>query len=112
MGSWGGSLHPVKMLIVSSLSAEFLPNHVADFRNRKKNPNFLLPLQMALGSKNSTEKQNRAGHSIFLFQTMSQSHRIKTVWLSGTSLAQHRTLGLTSGIDLGVMSSSPELGYE
>ena len=52
---------------------------VADLRNRKKkkNPNICLPPQMTPDSKSVLEEQERVGRSIFLFQMMSQRHRIK-----------------------------------
>ena len=50
---------------------------VAGLRNRKKKThNIYPPPQMTLDSKSVLGKQDRAGHSTFLFQTMSQRHRI------------------------------------
>ena len=51
---------------------------VADPRNRKKKThNIHPPPQMTPDSKSVLEKQERAGRSTFLFQMMSQRHRIK-----------------------------------
>ena len=50
---------------------------VADLRNRKKiTHNIHPPPQMTPDNKLVLEKQDRAGHGTFLFQTMSQRHRI------------------------------------
>ena len=66
---------------------------------------------MTLDSKSVLEKQDRAGRSTFLFQMMSQ-RQDKAVLSSGPRLAlsvKPPTPDLTSGPDLGVVSSSPEL---
>ena len=42
----------------------------------KKTHNIQQPPQMTPESKSVLEKQDRVGHSTFLFQTMSQRHRI------------------------------------
>ena len=53
---------------------------VADVRNRKrKTHNIHPPPQMTPDSKSVLEKQERPGRSTFLFQMMSQRHRIKPV---------------------------------
>ena len=44
---------------------------------KKKNQNIHPPPQMTPESKSVLEKQDRVGRSTFLFQTMSQRHRIK-----------------------------------
>ena len=87
---------------------------VADPINRKKKKkthNIHLPPKMTPDSKSVLEKQERVGRSTFLFQTMSQ-RQDKAVLSSGPRLAlsvKPPTPDLTSGPDLGVVSSSPGL---
>ena len=84
---------------------------VADPINKKKPNNIHPPPQMTLDSKSVLEKQDRAGRSTFLFQMMSQ-RQDKAVLSSGPRLAlsvKPPTPDLTSGPDLGVVSSSPGL---
>ena len=81
-GLVGWEPHLVKMSAVpeATLSFNVIPIKimVADLRNRKKKPhNIHPPPQMTPESKSVLEKQDRVGRSTFLFQTMSQRHRIK-----------------------------------
>lgn len=81
LGSWGGSLILWKcpqFLKPPSISCHSCQIMVADPINREKKPcNISPPPQMTPDSKSVLEKQDRAGRSTFLFQTMSQRHRIK-----------------------------------
>ena len=80
---WAHGLEPhlVKMSAVpeATLSFNVIPIKimVTDLRNRKKKThNIHPPPEMTPNSKSVLEKQDRAGRSTFLFQTMSQRHRI------------------------------------
>ena len=80
-GLVGWEPHLVKMSAVLEATLSFSVIHikimVADLRNRKrKTRNIHPPPQMTPESKSVLEKQDRVGHSTFLFQTMSQRHRI------------------------------------
>ena len=80
-GLVGWEPHLVKMSAVpeATLSFNVIPIKimVADLRNRKKkNHDIHLPPKMTPDSKSVLEEQAREGHGTFLFQTMSQRHRI------------------------------------
>ena len=81
---------------------------------KKKTHNIHLPPQMTPDSKSVLEKQERAERSTFLFQMMSQRHRIKHCgswapnWLRWLSI---RLLTTPPALILGVVSSSPGLGH-
>ena len=80
-GLVGWEPHLVKMSAVPEATLSFNVIHikimVADLRNRKrKTHNIHPPPQMTPDNKLVLEKQDRAGHGTFLFQTMSQRHRI------------------------------------
>ena len=82
-GLVGWEPHLVKMSTVPEATLSFnvirIKIMVADLRNRKKkkkNLNIHLPPQMTPERKSVLEKQDRVVHSTFLFQTMSQRHRI------------------------------------
>ena len=81
-GLVGWEPHLVKMSAVpeATLSFNVIPIKimVADLRNRKKkNYNIHPPQQMTPNSESVLEKHDRVGCSTFLFQMISQRHRIK-----------------------------------
>ena len=62
----GFNVIPIKIMVVDPRN-----------RKKKKKQNIHPPPQMTPESKSVLEKQDRVGRSTFLFQTMSQRHRIK-----------------------------------
>ena len=118
-GLVGWEPHLVKMCAVpvATLSFNVIPIKimVADLRNRrKKTHNIQPPQQMTPDSKSVLEKHDRVDRSTFLFQMMSQRHRIKQcgfqapTWLCWLSI---RLLTTPPAPILGVVSSSPGLGH-
>ena len=118
-GLVGWEPHLVKMSAVpeATLSFNVIPIKimVADLRNRKKKThNIQPPQQMTPDSKSVLEKHDRVGRSTFLFQKMSQRHRIKQCgsrapgWLRRLSI---RLLTSPPVLISGVVSSSPGLGH-
>ena len=81
-GLVGWDPHLVKMSAVreATLSFNVIPIKiiVADVRNRKRKAhNIHPPPQMTPDSKSVLEEQERVGRSTFLFQMITQRHRIK-----------------------------------
>ena len=90
---------------------------VADLRNRKKKTktyNIQPPQQMTLDSKSVLEKHDRVGCSTFLFQKMSQRHRIKQCGSRAPGWLRLISIQLVTSPPVlisGVMSSRPVLGH-
>ena len=115
LGSWGGSLHPVKMLIVSGviLTFNWIPTkwwwQILEIG--KRTLTFVCSSKWPWTGKTVLRSRTELDTALSYLKLCHRATELKQ-YGSQASLAQHRTLGLTSGIDLVVMSSSPELGYE
>ena len=118
-GLVGWDPHLVKMSAVpeATLSFNVIPIKimVADLRNRKKKShNIQPPQQMTPDSKSVLEKHDRVGRSTFLFQKMSQRHRIKQCGSRAPGWLRRLSIQLLTSPPVlisGVVSSRPVLGH-
>ena len=119
-GLVGWEPHLVKMSAVPEATLSFMSFlskswwQILEIGKKNKTHNIQPPQQMTPDSKSVLEKHDRVGRSTFLFQKMSQRHRIKQCGSRAPGWLRRLSIQLLTSPPVlisGVVSSRPVLGH-